>query len=202
MQTTIRSVASAEGRALTALPATMLKPGHSLKSSVASGPPSGSSCTHGLAPANSPCTACTAQARGSVLSSACGPHRAQRSGACGIQGTELRDTGSRVQRVTQCRRGLRWPTEAQHALIPRFTPADSRITQRRSSRPSTTLLPWSPSTGTGGRHRSEKVVAINRIHRSPCPGARTLASRTQTRNDHGPSWAQPSVRCRSSGGLV
>ncbi|HLZ00618.1 MAG TPA: hypothetical protein VKR55_00555, partial [Bradyrhizobium sp.] len=46
------------------------------------------------------------------------------------------------------------------------------ITQRRSSRPSTALLPWSPSTGTGGRHRSEMVVAINRIHWSLCPGAR------------------------------
>jgi hypothetical protein len=35
-------------------------------------------------------------------------------------------------------------------------------------------LPWSPWTGTGGRHQSELVVAINRIHRSPCPGARIL----------------------------
>jgi hypothetical protein len=32
------------------------------------------------------------------------------------------------------------------------SPADSQITQRRSSRPTTALLPWSPSTGTGGRH--------------------------------------------------
>src|SRR3984893_18512232 len=31
-------------------------------------------------------------------------------------------------------------------------PADSPITQRRSLRPSTALLPWSPWTGTGGRH--------------------------------------------------
>src|SRR3981189_593706 len=53
-------------------------------------------------------------------------------------------------------------------------PADSPITQRRSSRPSTTLLPWSPSTGTGGRHQSEMLVAINRKPRSPCPGARSL----------------------------
>jgi hypothetical protein len=53
-------------------------------------------------------------------------------------------------------------------------PADSRITQRRSSRPSTALLPWSPWTGTGGRHRLEMVVVINRKPRSPWPGARTL----------------------------
>jgi hypothetical protein len=30
------------------------------------------------------------------------------------------------------------------------SPADSRITQRPSSRPSTALLPWSSSTGNGG----------------------------------------------------
>ncbi|HEY4986189.1 MAG TPA: hypothetical protein VII39_06175, partial [Bradyrhizobium sp.] len=58
-------------------------------------------------------------------------------------------------------------------------PADSRITQRRSSRPSTTLLPWSPWNGTGGRHQSELVVAINRIHRSPCPGARNIEPGTE-----------------------
>src|SRR3982074_2880785 len=52
------------------------------------------------------------------------------------------------------------------------SPADSRITQRRSSRPSTALLPWSPSTGTGGRHPPETVVAFNRKPRSPWPGAR------------------------------
>jgi hypothetical protein len=28
---------------------------------------------------------------------------------------------ARVQRVTQCRRWLRRPTEAEHALVPRFT---------------------------------------------------------------------------------
>ena len=33
---------------------------------------------------------------------------------------------------------------------------------------------WSPSTGTGGRHQSELVVAINRKPRSPWPGARRL----------------------------
>src|SRR5229473_4857136 len=53
------------------------------------------------------------------------------------------------------------------------SPADSRITQRRSSRPSTALLPWSPSTGTGGRHPPETVVAFNRKPRSPWPGARS-----------------------------
>ena len=46
------------------------------------------------------------------------------------------------------------------------SPADSRITQRRSSRPSTALLPWSPSTGTGGRHPPETVVPSNRKPRS------------------------------------
>src|SRR5712664_2541705 len=54
------------------------------------------------------------------------------------------------------------------------SPADSRITQRRSSRPSTALLPWSPSTGTGGRHPPETVVAFNRKPRSPWPGARKV----------------------------
>lgn len=38
------------------------------------------------------------------------------------------------------------------------SPADSRITQRRSSRPSTALLPSSPTTGTGGRHPPETVA--------------------------------------------
>src|SRR6202521_5159492 len=52
------------------------------------------------------------------------------------------------------------------------SPADSRITQRRSSRPSTALLPWSPSTGTGGRHPPETVVPSNRKPRSPWTGAR------------------------------
>ena len=51
-------------------------------------------------------------------------------------------------------------------------PANSRITQRRSSRPSTALLPWSRWTGTDGRHRLEMLVAINRKTRSPWPGAR------------------------------
>jgi hypothetical protein len=55
------------------------------------------------------------------------------------------------------------------------SPADSRITQRRSSRPSTALLPWSPSTGTGGRHPPETVVAFNRKPWSPWTGARTTA---------------------------
>jgi hypothetical protein len=55
-------------------------------------------------------------------------------------------------------------------------PADSPITQRRSLRPSTALLPWSPWTGTGGRHQSEMLVAINQKPRSPCPGARIAAS--------------------------
>src|SRR5205807_4697654 len=56
---------------------------------------------------------------------------------------------------------------------------------RRSSRPSTALLPWSPSTGTGGRHRSEMVVAINRIHWSPCPGARSLRDQSARDGDDG-----------------
>src|SRR6266478_2549171 len=42
------------------------------------------------------------------------------------------------------------------------SPADSRITQRRSSRPSTALLPWSPSTGYGGRLQPETPVAMAR----------------------------------------
>ena len=57
------------------------------------------------------------------------------------------------------------------------SPADSRITQRRSSRPSTALLPWSPSTGTGGRHPPETVVPSNRKPRSPWTGARSAAPR-------------------------
>jgi len=52
------------------------------------------------------------------------------------------------------------------------SPADSQITQPRSSRPSTALLPWSPSTGTGGRHPPETVVAFNRKPWSPWTGAR------------------------------
>jgi hypothetical protein len=52
------------------------------------------------------------------------------------------------------------------------SPADSRITQRRSSRPSTAPLPRSPSTGTGGRHPPETVVPFNRKPRSPWTGAR------------------------------
>jgi hypothetical protein len=36
-------------------------------------------------------SACTVQARGSAWSSVCGPHRAQRSGACRTRGTALRD---------------------------------------------------------------------------------------------------------------
>ncbi len=39
---------------------------------------------------------------------------------------------------------------------------DSRITQRRSSRPPTAQLPWSPWTGTGGHHRPETPVAMLR----------------------------------------
>jgi hypothetical protein len=34
-------------------------------------------------------------------------------------------------------------------------------------------LPWSPSTGTGGRHPPETVVPSNRKPRSPWTGART-----------------------------
>jgi hypothetical protein len=37
-------------------------------------------------------------------------------------------------------------------------PADSQITQRRSSRPCTTLLPWSPWTGTRKSHRQRRLV--------------------------------------------
>ena len=82
MQTAIEPGASAEHRAFTALPATTLTAGHSRKSSGTSGQPSGSSCTHNPLPASNPCTACSAQARGTASSSACGPHRAQRFGAC------------------------------------------------------------------------------------------------------------------------
>ena len=57
------------------------------------------------------------------------------------------------------------------------SPADSRITQRRSSRPSTALLPWSPSTGTGGRHPPETVVPSNRKPWSPWTGARSHGDR-------------------------
>jgi hypothetical protein len=53
--------------------------GHSRKSSVVAGLPNGFLCTHSRVPASSPDTACTVQARVSALSSACGPHRAQRS---------------------------------------------------------------------------------------------------------------------------
>jgi hypothetical protein len=46
------------------------------------------------------------------------------------------------------------------------SPADSQITQRRSSRPSTALLPWSPSTGNGVRLQPETLVAMDN-RRSP-----------------------------------
>ena len=62
-------------------------------------------------------------------------------------------------------------------VLCRRSPADSRITQRRSSRPSTALLPWSPSTGTGGRHPPETVVPSNWKPRSPWTGARKLVPR-------------------------
>src|SRR6185369_13220933 len=47
--------------------------------------------------------------------------------------------------------------------------ADSRITQRRPSPPSTG---WSQSPGMGGRDQSERLVAINRNSWSRSPGAR------------------------------
>ena len=51
--------------------------------------------------------------------------------------------------------------------------AHSRITQRRSSHPSTT---WSQSTGMGGRNASERLVVINRNHWSQWTGMGTLAT--------------------------
>src|SRR5580704_14836683 len=50
--------------------------------------------------------------------------------------------------------------------------ADSRITQRRQSPPSTG---WSRSPGTGGRDQSERLVAINRNNWSQSSGARTAS---------------------------
>jgi hypothetical protein len=49
--------------------------------------------------------------------------------------------------------------------------ADSRITQRRQSPPSTG---WSRSPGTGGRDQSERLVAINRNSWSQSSGARKV----------------------------
>lgn len=46
--------------------------------------------------------------------------------------------------------------------------------------PGSDCVPWSPSTGTGGRHRLEMLVAINRKPRSPCPGARNQADKLST----------------------
>jgi hypothetical protein len=60
----------------------MLTAGHLPKSSGALGQPNGYFCTHSPAPANNPYTACIAPTRVLASSSACGPHRAQRSGAC------------------------------------------------------------------------------------------------------------------------
>ncbi len=54
-----------------------------------------------------------------------------------------------------------------------------QITQRRSARPSTVLSSRSPWIGTGGRHQSEKVVAMHRIHWSPWTGARRLQALLQ-----------------------
>jgi hypothetical protein len=103
------------------LPATNATAGHSLKSSVAAGPPSGSSCTHSLLPANSPCIACTAQARVPASPSVSAPRRAQQSGACRSRDTAPQGTVARVQRVTQGRRRLRWSLIAEHPIVPRLT---------------------------------------------------------------------------------
>src|ERR1700726_2868883 len=50
--------------------------------------------------------------------------------------------------------------------------ADSQITQRSPSHPSTA---WSRSPGMGGRDQSEHLVAINRNQWSQSDGARTVA---------------------------
>jgi hypothetical protein len=127
-------------------PGTMSRAGHSSKSSVVAGSPSGFSYTHGHAPANNPGTACTAQAHGSVLPWACGSRRAARSDACHIRGTALRDKVPSVQRAAQCRRRLRRPTEAQHALVPRFTgrayrpPCGARSAAARTDAPTAIKL--------------------------------------------------------------
>jgi hypothetical protein len=95
---------------------------------------------------NNPGTACTAQAHGSVLPWACGSRRAARSDACHIRGTALRDKVPSVQRVAQCRRRLRRPTEAQHALVPRFTgrayrpPCGARSAAARTDAPTAIKL--------------------------------------------------------------
>ena len=45
---------------------------------------------------------------------------------------------------------------------------NERVSAALGARPSSTaLLPWSPSTGTGGRHPPETVVAFNRKPWSP-----------------------------------
>ena len=103
--TGLRQTASCEGQlrieirlprndvcTFTTLPATKQTADHSRKSSGSAGLPSGSFCTRSHAPASNPCTACTAQARGSVS-----PRPAdyiERNGLV-TRDTELRDRDTR-----------------------------------------------------------------------------------------------------------
>jgi hypothetical protein len=96
--------------ALTAPPATTLTAGHSRKSFGSAGPPSGSSCTHSPLPANSPCIACTAQARVPVSPSVSAPHRARQSDGYRNRDTALERTGNL--------RSTRHPRSAKVALVP------------------------------------------------------------------------------------
>jgi hypothetical protein len=101
---------------------------------------------------------------------------ADRDGQISNSVTSVRPTGRALSPAARLRlRRKRLISVGPSPLLSKKerSPADSRITQRRSSRPSTALLPWSPSTGTGGRHPPETVVPSNRKPRSPWPGARS-----------------------------
>ncbi len=110
------------------------------------GLPSGSVCTRSPSPPNNPCTACTAQARGSVLSSACGPRRAQRSGACRTQDTALRDRDNW--------RSTRHPVSAK-AAQGHVGRAYACSKPRRQARQLPYVPPWrAPQQHERMRHRS------------------------------------------------
>jgi hypothetical protein len=113
--------------ALIVLRATTLTAGRSRKSFGSAGPPSGSSCTHSPLAANNPCSACTAQAHGSVSPSASAPRRARQSDACRNRGIELQDTGNL--------RSARHPVSAKVALVPCSPTSDNSTPHTPACRP-------------------------------------------------------------------
>jgi hypothetical protein len=109
------------------------------------------------APANNPCSACTAPAHRSVWSSAGARCRARQPDACRSRGGGPQGRGARIERVAEGRRGLRRSLEGQHTLGPgvasELVGSPARLNCRSAAMQGDAVEPAAGFGAHGGRMR-------------------------------------------------